>query len=366
MRGIGSFQMWASITRLWISVTAVFSFSAALACSTVAFRNTDQPLLAYNFDFEATDAGYLLINPIGTSRRSIMEGDAASWTSRFGSITVNQIGPGMPAAGMNTAGLVISLMWNREAVYSGRGNAPVVSELEFIQRLLDTSGTVEEALAGIDDVSIRGLVPIHYFLFDASGNAAIVTPGEAGLMLHQGNDLPVPALTNTSYPNALDHLKNHAAPIGAPGVVSDVVSGGAGSLKRFRLAAAAAAQMSEGANSTQAFDVLDDLATPSTRWQVVFEPVAKRVTLRIAETGRELSLDLAKTDFDCRDNPLGVNLKGGRTDPSTTGFTPISQEDLSETMSEVLLSMKSTAALGSPEVVKQLSAGLLASSVCRR
>lgn len=360
MRGNGSFQTWAGIVRLAISISAVFSFSAALACSTVAFRNTGDPLLAYNFDFEATNAGFLLINPTGASKNSVMEGDAANWNSRFGSVTVNQIGPGMPAAGMNTAGLVISLMWNREAVYSKQGHAPVVSELEFIQRLLDTSGTVDEALAKIDEVSIQGLVPIHYFLFDASGAAAIVTPGEAGLIVHEGSELPVSALTNTSYPKALGFLNGRVATNDPSGGVSDRP----GSLERFSVAAEAT-RTSKEVTRAQAFDVLDNLANPSTRWQIVFEPVAQRITLRVSGHDGDLTLDLAALDFDCRDAPPSVNLRGVRPDISTAQFIPIDQVDLSETMSEVLLSMKSTAALGRPEVTQQLSAGLLASSVCK-
>jgi hypothetical protein len=126
-----------------------------------------------------------------------------------------------------------------------------------------------------------------------------------------------------------------------------------------------ATRIPEEVTRAQAFDVLDNLATPSTRWQIVFEPVAKRITLRVSGHDGDLTLDLAALDFDCRDTPQSVNLRGARPDFSTSHFIPIDQVDLSETMSEVLLSMKSTATLGRPEVTQQLSAGLLASSVCK-
>ncbi|MCV0429376.1 MAG: linear amide C-N hydrolase [Roseibium sp.] len=355
MRGIGPFRKWPFALHLGVCALSVFTFSAALACSTVVFRNQQVPLLAYNFDFEATDAGFLLINPSGASKRSVMDGNPASWSSRFGSVTVNQIGPGMPAAGMNSKGLVVSLMWNEEADYARHNSAPVLSELEFIQRLLDTSGSVTEALSWIDEVSIQGFVPIHYFLFDASGDAAILTPGEAKLIVHRGEDLPVPVLTNTSYQKALEHLKKPSG--------SGVKSGDRGSLARFRIAATAL-QASVEVNSSQAFDVLEDLATSSTRWRIVFNPVDKQINLRIGSAAESLTLDLTATDFSCQRRPHGANLRTVSANLSASALAPIDQRELADTMSEVLLSMKATAHLGRPEVTAGLSAGLLASSVC--
>ncbi|WP_029063359.1 linear amide C-N hydrolase [Labrenzia sp. DG1229] len=356
MRGIQSFQNWPSALHLGICVFTFFSVSAAIACSTVAFTNQPNPLLAYNFDFEATDAGFVLVNPPDASKRSVMGGTAARWVSRFGSITVNQIGPGMPAAGMNTKGLVITLMWNSEAVYSGNSGAPVVSELEFIQRLLDTSASVEEALSQLDSITVQGLVPIHYFLFDAVGSAAVVTPTATGLTVHRGNDLPVPALTNTNYEQALGHIRTSAGTNNTPE--------SAGSLDRFRRAAAAT-QTNSIVTSAQAFKVLEDLTNPSTRWQIVFDPVSMYVNLRLANGGEMLRLDLAHLDFTCLERPLGVSLRSVPASLPATGLLPIERADLTDSMSEVLLSMTSTAHLGRPEVVANLSAGLLASSACR-
>ncbi|MBG6201215.1 hypothetical protein IWQ48_002353 [Labrenzia sp. EL_13] len=356
MRGIRSFHNWPSALCLGICVFTFFSVSAAIACSTVAFKNQTNPLLAYNFDFEATDAGFVLINPPDASKRSVMGGTAARWVSRFGSVTVNQIGPGMPAAGMNTKGLVITLMWNSEAVYSGNSGAPVVSELEFIQRLLDTSASIEEALSQLNLITVQGLVPIHYFLFDASGSAAIVTPTATGLTVHRGNDVPVPALTNTTYEKALRHIRTSVGTNSTPE--------SAGSLDRFRRAAAVT-QTNSIFTSAQAFNVLEDLANPSTRWQIVFDPVSLHVNLRLANGGEMLRLDLALLDFTCLERPLGVSLRSGRDTFSSTGLSPIERAELTDSMSDVLLSMKSTAHLGKPEIVANLSAGLLDSIACR-
>ena len=355
MQRFGLIKIRPFTLRLGVWLLSFFSLSAALACSTVAFRHQEVPLLAYNFDFEATGAGFLVINPAGAAKGSVMDGNRATWRSRFGSITVNQIGPGMPAAGMNTAGLVVTLMWNEDATYPDPGTAPVVSELEFIQRLLDTSGSVAEALAKINGVGIQGLVPIHYFLFDATGDAAIILPDETELVVYHGNALPIAALTNTSYAKALSYLEASPGP--------DAQPDGPASLDRFRTGAKAS-QSTEERTPAQAFDVLDQLTNSSTRWQMVFEPVTKRITLRVGGPEGETSLALGDTDFVCGQRPLGIDLGKVRPDFSAASFTPIDPGNLAATMGEVLSSMKGTAHLGRPQIAAGLAAGPLASSVC--
>ncbi|WP_298984152.1 linear amide C-N hydrolase [uncultured Roseibium sp.] len=354
----------AMILPVFFCLTSLSLTEGAPACSTVAFESAQRPMLAYNFDFEATGAGFLTANSAGSRRQSITEGRPASWTAKYDSLTINQVGPGMPAAGMNTAGLVVTLMWNKEAVFGGPEDLPSVSELEFIQRLLDLSGSVEDALQHANDVRIDGLVPIHYFLFDWTGEAAVLTPGKSGLLVHQGVDLPVPALTNTPYPEALLHLGQSRGFGGTLPVPQNQSLGTQNSLDRFAIAANAARQSKGRTSTDEAFNLLNKLANSDTRWQMVFDPKGQKIWLRITGSSLEHLLDLSKLDFACQVPPLAIDLRQLSPEFKARNLSPIQPDTLGESLAEVLSSMRQTAHLGRAEIAGAIATGLIFSSSC--
>jgi len=336
----------------------------AQACSTLAYRDGERPLLAFNFDFAETGAGFLVLNPKGIARRSVLNKRPARWTARFASLSVNQVGPGMPTAGMNRAGLVMTLMWNDAAIYGGASGMPTLSELEFIQFLLDTSGSVDEALAQLATVRIAGLVPIHYFLFDRTGAAAVLTPTRDGLDVHAGERLPVAALTNTSYDAALDHLCRFRG-FGGGRVLPKVPRPDArNSLDRFAIAAGLTSSGRRALDPAEAFAALDRLANPDTRWQLVFEPKARTMQLRLGGLSTALALDLNTLDFNCQGAPVGANLRKLSPDNLPDQLRPVDGDELAYSLGEVLSSMSRTAHLGRPDVARGLAAGLIAAGSC--
>lgn len=352
---------WRRAMRLPASVLVWLWASAALACSTVALGLPDRPVIAYSFDYAATGAGFLFVNPGAGSRRSVMEGPAARWAVRHGSVTFNQMGPGMPAAGMNTRGLIVSLMWNDGVVFGGEGRA-VVNELEFIQRLLDTSGSVDEALASLPGLRIEGLVPIHFFLADAGGAAAIVTPAISGFAIHTGAAMPVPALTNTDYDALIAKLAEFEGHGGerilAPGEGTD----GPGSLERFVIAADAA-RRGVAVSIQDAFGVLDAVANAQTRWQIVFDPAESVIMFRIAGKDRIHRLGLDSIDFRCRSRPLSASLQDLAGADARTKLAPAEPAAVSRVSGAVLASLRGGGGFG-PDAAEGLTMGLLASLRC--
>ncbi|WP_422373990.1 linear amide C-N hydrolase [Roseibium sp.] len=353
-----------------VRALAVFCLAIAvpvtqgMACSTVAFPAQTTPLLSYNFDFAETGAGYLILNPAEIRRQSVLEAAPAKWVARFGSLTVNQIGPGMPTAGMNSAGLVVTLMWNEAAVYGGPQAAPALSELEFIQYLLDTSGSVEEALASLDRIRIKGLVPIHYFLFDGTGEAAVVTPTADGLSVNTGAGLPVPALTNSGYDVSFAHLDQYRGFGGDMPIPERQRSGEDNSLDRFAIAANAIRYARKGITSAEAFGVLNRLANPETRWQLVFEPQAQVISLRVPQMAKTYVFDLAGQDLACRGQPVAADLRDLPADLNLENLQPLDPDQLAGSLEEVFTSMRQTAHLGQREIAGGIAAGLIAAASC--
>lgn len=335
--------------------------SAAFACSTVALGLANRPVVAYSFDFAPTGAGFIFVNPAGATRSSIMDGAPAQWPARFGSVTFNQLGPGMPAAGMNTAGLVVTLMWNDDATYGGDAAAPVVNELEFIQHLLDTSGSVDQALAALNDVRIQGLVPIHFFLADGTGATAAVTPSANGLSVHTGDDMSIPALTNTSYADLLQRIEAYEGFGGDQPLPSAAEPT---SLNRFIAAAAASRRIGpHTATSDQAFAVLEEVANPTTRWQIVFDPTNQQIAFHVAGHSDTHLVELANIDFRCREHALSADLTRLSGQDLQTALAPTDPSQVRDVSREVLASFRATAHLG-PDIADSLTTALLAAATC--
>ncbi|MCR9137604.1 MAG: carcinine hydrolase/isopenicillin-N N-acyltransferase family protein [Alphaproteobacteria bacterium] len=337
--------------------------SAALACTTMVLGLPDRPLVAYSFDFDATGAGFLVVNPGDAARRSIMDDRPAQWPVRHASVTFNQIGPGMPAAGMNTAGLVVSLMWNSQAAYRSDAQSPVVNELEFIQRLLDTTGSVEEALDTLPEIAIEGMVPIHYLLADRFGKTAAILPTPAGFATHRGEGMPVPALTNTSYSELLERLADFEGFGGNRPVPTGDRSEDPDSLRRFAVGASASRRA--GSTIDSALDTLGDVANRETRWQIVFDPLAQRIVFRIRGRNAVHLLDMATLDLGCSDRPLSVDLNAVTSRDVSEALAPLEPVRAAAVARTVLGSFSGTADFP-PEIADGLIMGLLDAVNCER
>ncbi|MEO1248901.1 MAG: carcinine hydrolase/isopenicillin-N N-acyltransferase family protein [Pseudomonadota bacterium] len=355
--------------RRFALMGAVLAFacgSAALACSTAVLGLPDRPIVAYSFDFAPTGGGFFYANPASAARRSIMqdgESEPAEWFVEYASVTFSQMGPGMPVAGMNTAGLVVTLMWNEQVVFGGRKDAPIVNELELIQRLLDTSGTVDEALESLDGVRIQGLVPIHYLLADRTGNTAAVMPTEAGYRIHSGDDMPLPALTNTSYADLLAHVSAYDGFGGAQAVPAGGRSDEPSSLERFVLAANAVRRVGSTAKQHHAFNLLNQVANGESRWQIAFDPSLGQIAFRIVGANKVFAVDLSAIDFQCRELPLSAELSGASAIDVVADLAPVDPAQISDVSREVLAALSQGGGIG-PEIADELTAGLLQSAVC--
>lgn len=348
------------------AVLAFASGSAALACSTAVLGLPGRPIVAYSFDFTPTGEGFLYVNPAPAARRSIMQdgkSEPAEWLVEHANVTFSQMGPGMPVAGMNTAGLVVTLMWNEQVVFGGRKDAPIVNELELIQRLLDTSATVEDALSSLDDVRIQGLVPIHYLLADRTGNTAAVMPTMAGYRIHMGDDMPLPALTNTSYGDLLADVSAYEGFGGTQSIPTGDQLADPSSLERFAISANAVRKVGPDAKRHHAFNLLNQVANGESRWQIAFDPTLGQIAFRIVGAGKTFAVDFSAIDFQCRERPLYAELSGMSASDVGADLQPVDPVQISNVSREVLAAISQGGGVG-PEIADELTAGLLQSAIC--
>lgn len=364
MRHLIQLEGLAGLVRIPTGLVFSLAASAALACSTVVLGDGEGAVVAYSYDIAGTGDGFVFANPAGMQRSSIMDGEPAFWTAEYDNITFSQMGPGMPAAGMNTAGLVVTLMWNGDVVYPRGGSEDVVNELEFIQRLLDLAGSVDEALGLLDAVRIQGIIPIHFLLADSKGTVAMVAPTPDGYDVRIGDSLPIPALTNSDYLQLVEGLSDYASFGGDTALPDKDAATPQGSLERFATAAVAWRATGPTPSAEQAFSALDGVENIQTRWQIIFDPDAATISFQVPGAELPRRFELSAVDFECQNYPLAVGIASLAKGGSSATFAPVGVGAATEVLTEVLAGFPQINAIG-PNIAQELTAGLFASASCK-
>jgi choloylglycine hydrolase len=260
------------------------------ACSSFCLDNGDHCVFGANQDNQI-DAGLLFVNKrhvLKTAWDPSTSGEYARWISRYGSVTIVHAGYQMAWAGMNEAGLMISTMALGETQNPAPDERPPLASPFWAQYQLDNHSTVEEVIASDAQVRIADTVD-HYLVCDRKGDCAIIEFLKGKMVYHTGESLPVKALTNSTYQQAIRAWQQ--------GTLSD------NSLERFATAAdrvKAFEPTSAESAIAYAFDTLAEVALDINAWRIVFDPANLRVHFRTNRNPEIRYVDFGKLDFSCR------------------------------------------------------------------
>jgi penicillin V acylase-like amidase (Ntn superfamily) len=283
------------------------------ACTTFLLSEDGQSRVAKSYDWEHED-GMLHHNPAGLKKKALVlrEGTTGiDWTSRYGSLTFNQYGREMPNGGINEAGLVVEIMWLNGAEWPAADDRPALNELQWIQYQLDMYGSVKELLAAAGKIRVEPIHGrVHYMACDASGDCASLEYLEGKLVIHHGESLEVPVLTNHTYAQSLDHLRRHEGKTPARDE---------GSLSRFQRAAERTAG---DASADSAWAGLEDVQWSRTRWQIVYDTQALSVQFRTREHPQIRSVTLSDLDPSCAQGTQVLSLQSPHSGPVAGLFQP--------------------------------------------
>lgn len=277
----------------------ILKVSVVYACTTFFIHKNGQMIFGRNYDW-ITDAGMVCTNLKGLSKTSLKTetGETISWISKYGSITFNQYGKEFPTGGMNEEGLVVELMWLDETQYPAPDNRPVIGVLQWIQYQLDNCATIEEVIATDKKLRISptGNTPLHYLVADANGNAATIEFLEGKIVVHKGNDLALPVLTNSPYAESVTAYKNKAG------------SNGNNSLERFNDACNMIQKLNAGNNAKPlidyAFDILSEVAQGNyTKWSIVYDITNKTIQFKTDRFKQVKTISFSAFDFTCTSTP---------------------------------------------------------------
>jgi len=186
------------------------------ACSTFQFKHGDELFFGHNLNEPGMDVpGLIFINKRGILKHGRSFSELVSknyanpsnvvWISRYGSITMNNFGKDFADGGINEAGLYIWEM-NEETDYPQNKKLPRLMHMNWMQYVLDNYSTTEEVIESTYKFQIDGWT-WHYFVSDAMGNSASIEFLNGKVIVHQGHNMPVPALFNTPYAREMELIK---------------------------------------------------------------------------------------------------------------------------------------------------------------
>jgi choloylglycine hydrolase len=309
-------------------ILALTATSGLLACTTFQIPQSPTKVMAKSFDWNH-DTGLVLVNKHGVSKTALTLSSAdtpASWVSRYGSLTFNQVGREFPLGGINEKGLAIEIMWLDSSVYPAASATPALNEMQWIQYILDGASTLEDAITLAQAVRVSDVfAKVHYMACDASGACGTFEYIAGKLTVHNGQTLPVPTLTNDTYQDSLAFLDQH---VGFGGTLP--IPQSYASLDRFAQASwrvQTYAPSSDGSAIDYAFATLDRVAQGDySKWNMVYEPTAGKAHFRTLRAHGVKDIDLHAFDFSCRANVKMLDINDAATGDVVSAFADYTQE----------------------------------------
>ncbi len=287
-----------------------FSLSPSThACTSFAMEHGGGLVFGSNFDNDFRP-GLLFVNKRGVNKSGFpleKQHTPATWTSRYGSVTIHTAPYQYAWAGMNEAGLVISTMQLDETKVPPPDERPSLISAAWVQYVLDTCATVDDIVAAERRVRVNYGVD-HYLTCDATGACMAIEFLGGKPVYHRAEDLPLPALTaGWSYAQCFDPRYGGAR---SPARVS-VLAAPLPQVQRM-LKAEAAARAPSGVD--YAFRILEEVSADNTTWSLVFDVERRVVFLRSYKNQRVRHLGLEDLDLSCRTPVLMLDAHAGSGD----------------------------------------------------
>lgn len=310
--------MYPGMRRLTAAVL-LLAAPPAFPCSAFLQDGPSGPVVGKSYDW-SDERGLAIVNKRGMAKRALVLSAAdepATWRSRFASLTLNQYGRELPNGGMNEAGLVVEVLVLAATETEPPDGRPVVTELDLVQYLLDQAETTPEAVSLARTVRVvTAYAPLHYFVCDAAGACAVLELIDGRLVVSTGADLPVRAVTNSAYAESVGALGRGAGDRSSLGRFATV----AGQLRT-------PPRTRRGGPVPAALAILDSVRSPSfTKWNVVYEPAARRVHFRTRNHPALKTVSLDRFAPGCVEPAQVLDLASGATGDVTGQFVPYRPE----------------------------------------
>ncbi len=320
---------------LFIILTALTIFSAeTFACSTFKLQNGNNLIYGHNLnEGDIGVPGMIFINKrsifkTGRTWSEIITIDnenpsSLCWISRYGSVTFNNYGRDFPDGGMNEAGLYIWEM-NTETVYPKNDTLPKLNQMNWMQYVLDNCATMEEAIVCANEIEIDGW-GWHYFIGDINGKTAAVEFIDGKTIVHKNEDMPIPALFNSTYEREIE-LLNYFIPYG--GAYSVDISDP--QIPRFVKADYLLNNYDPSENIVDyGFYILDGIkVNDEPEWSIVCDVTNMEILFKTRLNPEIKSIPMSEIDFSNNEPVLIMNMDTENKGNALDLFIPYSHEDI--------------------------------------
>ncbi len=284
-------------------------FQGSYACTTFFLQKDGQMVFGRNYDW-VTGLGTVHTNLRGLAKSSFRmdNGSTVSWVSKYGSTTFNQYGKEFPNGGINETGLVVELMWLNESKYPEADDRAGLNVLQWIQYQLDNCASIQEVINTDKNIRIVSTgTPQHYLVADAKGQAATIEFLNGKMIVHTGNDLPFPVLTNSTYQKSAGSIIRDKALTNTKGGFQD------NSIDRFSKACSMIQKyQANHLNKTlvdYSFDILHEVSMDNfTKWSIVYDIGNKKIYFRTSGFPAIKYIDLTKFDYSCSSQPVAFDM----------------------------------------------------------
>lgn len=190
---------------LLLAAVSLGSIQQVEACTRAVYIGPDQMVVTgRTMDWKEDLHSNLYVFPRGIQRTGHNKEKTLNWTSKYGSVIATGYDIGT-CDGMNEKGLVASLLFLPETIYSLPGDTrPAMGISIWTQYVLDNFATVREAVDELKKATFRIDAPrlpngsestLHLAITDETGNTAILEYLDGKLSIHEGKEYQV--MTNS-------------------------------------------------------------------------------------------------------------------------------------------------------------------------
>ena len=190
---------------LMLAALSLMSIQPVEACTRAVYIGPDQMVITgRTMDWKEDIMTNIYVFPRGIQRRGHDKEKTVNWTSKYGSVIATGYDIGT-CDGMNEKGLVASLLFLPESIYSLPGDIrPAMGISIWTQYVLDNFATVSEAVAELKKETFRIDAPhlpngaastLHMAITDETGNTAVLEYIDGNLIIHEGKQYQV--MTNS-------------------------------------------------------------------------------------------------------------------------------------------------------------------------
>ncbi|MCC5880033.1 MAG: linear amide C-N hydrolase [Idiomarina sp.] len=165
------------------------------ACTRAVYQGPEGlTITARSMDWKDDIPANLWVFPRGMQRHGAVGDSSLEWTSQYASVITSSF-DFASTDGMNEAGLVANLLWLAESEYPDfDGSQTGLSVAAWVQYVLDSYATVEEAVRSLEDESfvvVSAEIPgterfttVHLSISDRQGDSAIFEYIDGRLVIH--------------------------------------------------------------------------------------------------------------------------------------------------------------------------------------